>query len=133
MIGVRAIMDVSSLRSTLQRQGRDLGPVLVRFMQRIAVLVEQNSTKRLAGSGAPGAYPVPIRTGFLRRSMGSESDATSATVFNTAEYAGAIHAGYRPYGNPKANAIAARPFLADGTEETDIQGELNDALLKVFS
>lgn len=135
MTGVRVILDVSDLRARLAKQGRDLTPALRRFNQRIAILVEQGAEKRLRGGGgaAPGAYPVPIRTGFLRRSLASQSDDTSATIFNTAEYAGSVHAGYRPYGNSRATPIPARPFLADALEDTDIVGEFNSALAMVFA
>lgn len=132
MIGVRAILDVSDLTATLAREGRDLSPALRRFTRRIAALVEQQATKRLSGGGAPGSYPIPTPTGHLRRGMGSESDDTSATIFNTAEYAAANHEGFRAYNNPKARVIPPRPYLADGIEATDIPGELNDALVRVF-
>lgn len=132
MIGVRAIMDVSHLRTTLARQGRDLSPALRHFMRRIAGLVEENATNRLSGSGEPGSYPIPTPTGNLRGSMGSESDDSSATIFNTAEYAAAAHAGFRAYNNPKGRVIPPRPYIADGINDTDIPGELNDALARVF-
>ena len=133
MTGLRVILDVSDLTRSLARQGREIGPALRRFNQRIAALVEQGARKNLTGAGAPGSYPVPIRTGALRGSLASESDQTSATIFATAEYAGAVHVGYRAYGRPNGKVIPPRPFLADALEQTDIPGELNAALEQVFA
>lgn len=133
MTGVRVILNVTDLQRTLTRQGRDLSPALRRFTQRIAQLVEQGAIQRLTGAGAPGAYPVPVRTGTLRGSVASQSDETSATIFATAEYAGAVHAGYRAYGRPNGKVIPPRPFLGDALAATDIAGELNDAVAQVFA
>lgn len=133
MIGVRAIFDVSDLRKRAAQIQLDLTPAFRRFFQRIAALVEANTGKHLSGSGAPGAYPVPVRTGTLLGSLASEFDESSATVFATAEYAGSVITGYRAYGRPNGKVIPARPYLPDGINDTDIAGELNDALQRVFA
>jgi phage gpG-like protein len=133
MTGVRVILNVSELTSWAAQTGRDIGPALQRFNQRIAALVERAAIKNLSGGGAPGSYPVPVPTGTLRGSVGSISDQASATIFATAEYAGSVHIGYQAYGNPHAKIIPARPYLADGIEAVDIEGELEDTLTRVFA
>lgn len=133
MTGLRVIFNITDLKAWADQTGRDLGPALRRFNQRIAALVERGAVKNLSGSGAPGSYPVPVPTGTLRGSVGSQSDETSATIFATAEYAGSVHAGYQAYGNPRAKIIPPRPYLADAAEAVDIQGELEDSLNRVFA
>ena len=82
--------------------------------------VQREASKRLAGHGEPGSYPIPIRTGHLRRSMGSRRDSDySGYVFNRARYARAHHDGFRPYNNPHASPIPARPFLTDAVAAVD--------------
>ena len=59
---------------------------------------------------------VPIRTGELYQSVGMRSDATTATLYATAEHAGFVHEG--------TSRMAARPFLRMGIE--DSLGEIED-------
>lgn len=91
-----------------------------RGTRNVLLAVEQKATANLSGSGAPGSYPIPVRTGNLRRSMGvrQESD-TVGYVFNRAVYARAHHEGFHPYGNKKAKRIPARPFLTNAAEAVD--------------
>lgn len=103
---------------------------LQRALRKIIALVDRGQVKNLTGGGsaAAGAYPVPIRTGFLRRSGGSRVEPRAGMVFNTAEYANAIHnGGVHPYGNPNAQVIAARPFLQDAADRVDHLAIMADA------
>lgn len=72
------------------------------------------------GSAKAGAYPIPIRTGTLRRGVGFKVDDDSAFVYNTSVYARAIHDGFRPYGNPHARPIPARPYFDDMLDKLDL-------------
>lgn len=132
MAGLRVILDTGQLQDALGASRAQLSPALRRFFQRIATLVERGAIKNTSGSGAPGGYPIPIRSGDLRRSIASEFTAASATVFSTAEHADAQQAGYRPYGNPKAAPIRPRPFTHDAARQAPIEDELADALTRVF-
>jgi hypothetical protein len=88
----------------------------------IAITVERGATKNTSGSGnaAPGSYPVPIRTGTLRRSIQSRFGARDAMVVAAAQYASAIHNGFTPYGNPNARlSYIGRPFLQDAVDAID--------------
>lgn len=77
--------------------------------------------KRLQRS-ATGAYPVPVRTGHLRRSLamlfpgqskaGLSAGLDEAIVYNPAAYAWAIHQGREDMGTE------GRPFLSDAVKDT---------------
>lgn len=83
-----------------------------------ALAIENAAIANLTGSGEPYSYPVPIRSGFLRGSMKAEQPLpVLAIVFNSAEYAWAVHSGdvHEWAGNVKR---PARPFLDDAVEST---------------
>lgn len=103
-------------------------------MRDITIGVEREAVKRLTGgSKPPGSYPVPVRTGFLRRSMGSRYNTESGIVYNTAIYARAIHEGFSPYGNPRvAYPIGARPYMTDAVAAVDPTVVVEDALNKAL-
>lgn len=91
-----------------------------RGTRNVLLAVEREAVKNLSGSGAPGSYPIPTPSGTLRRSMGVRQESeTVGYVFNRARYARAIHAGFKPYGNPHAHVIPARPFLSDAAASVD--------------
>lgn len=97
---------------------------LRRGMANIGAQVERAANRNLSGGGAPGAYPVPRRTGNLARSLGSQVGRRHVVVFNDAEYAGAVHDGFRAYGNPAAPHYPGRPFLSDAANQVDALGLL---------
>ena len=132
MAGLVATLDTTEIQAALGVSRAQLTPALRHFFQRIAVLVERGGEANLRGSGAPGSYPIPIRTGDLRRGQGSESNSRSATIFNTSIHADAQQAGYLPYGNPRAKPIPPRPFNWDAARAAPVEDELADALAKVF-
>jgi hypothetical protein len=92
-----------------------------RGVRRWLLEVEAGAVRRTTGSGAAGDYPVPIRTGALRRYHGVRQLGDAAgLVFNRAAHAHAIHStGFRAYGNPHAPFHQPRPFLADAAREVD--------------
>lgn len=77
---------------------KTLDAALNRGMKKAATGVNRAAIKNLSGSrkAEPWTYPVPVRTpGGLRANQGMQIDSpTTAYVFNTAAYAGAIHSGY---------------------------------------
>lgn len=95
---------------------------LARAMRRALVAVEGAAADRLTGSGAPMSYPVPVRTGFLRRSLGSQLiGVAEGMVFNTADYAHAVHSGRvgLGYGRRGTRQVKPRPFLEDALRDAD--------------
>lgn len=84
-----------------------------------AVEIEAEKNLRGAGTSAPGSYPVPVRTGFLRRGLGSTASGNRGLVFNAANYARKIHDGFQPFGNPIARAVPARAFFDDALAAVD--------------
>jgi hypothetical protein len=90
-------------------------------LRRIALEVERRQVDNLSGGGTSpaGSYPVPIRSGNLRRSTGFRVEPLVAFVFNTALYARAIHNGFVPYGNGRNSKMRAREFLLDAGKATN--------------
>jgi hypothetical protein len=89
---------------------------LAKAMRKAVFAVEASAVDFLTGSGAARGYPVPVRTGFLRRALGSKVESqTSGIVFNSAGYARAIHSGEIAVGfkGRQRKKINARPFLED--------------------
>lgn len=90
--------------------------------------VESAAQDNLGGEGKPFSYPVPVRTGNLRGQLGAEKlSATAAEVFDTADYAWAVHEGvfnqWAGRGKTRRVHKPARPFLTDALTEagpTDI-------------
>ncbi len=103
-------------------------------LRNIAIAVERGATARLSGPGtaASGTYPVPVRTGYLRRAMGIEVATRSSATFNSAQYAGPIHNGLRPYGNPHARMVPGRAFLDDAVAAIEPADIMQTALAKVW-
>lgn len=101
---------------------------VARGVRKATIAVERAAAQRLTGSGAPMSYPIPVRTGYLRRSLGVRVLETEGMVFNVAEYAWAIHEGRKDI--PKLNK--RRPFLEDALKDADpglvIQTEVRGAL-----
>lgn len=78
--------------------------------------VHNQAVELVSGGGEPGSYPVPVRTGNLRRAMGYRVETiASGIVFNDAGYAQAIHSGELAVGyrGGKRKRVDGRPFLED--------------------
>ena len=97
---------------------------LAKRLKKATVMVNTYAENNLGGSNgaAPCTYPVPARTGNLRRSQQFKLvDPTFSMVFNTAAYAGAIHEGYvsRWAGRGKhvMASHARRPFMHDAVDK----------------
>jgi hypothetical protein len=105
---------------------------LLTGLRTIGIKVERGANQRLSGGGRPGSYPVPRRTGHLARSLGSQVAPREVVVFDSAEYAGAIHGGFRAFGNPHAPEYGPRPFLDDAAAAVDAGAELFAALEPVL-
>lgn len=88
-------------------------------LRRIVAAAEEEIGKRAAGGSASGDYPIPVRSGFLRRSTGSKVGQAEALVFNSARYARAMQEGYHPYGNKRAAKMPPRRFFDDGIAAVD--------------
>ncbi len=90
------------------------------LLRHLAIQTERTATALSTGSGAPGSYPIPVHTGFFRRGFGFELKPSRAIVFNSSNYARALHDGYRPYGNAAAMPISPRPYFDDAQDKLDI-------------
>ncbi len=106
----------------LREMQRDMPQVLQRTITRGTVGTYNEAFDLLGGPKVPaGAYPVPIVTGNLRRLLdwlkpGERKGEFKAgnlegIVYDTAEYADAIHQG-----TGSSAKFGARPFITDGFE-----------------
>lgn len=104
-------------------------------LRKAALAVERAMVKRLSGSGAPWSYPVPVRTGFLRRSTFVQMpDSNLAVVGNSASYANAVHTGYvsewAGRGKHRMRMKAEpRPFLDDAVKDVDPASIVRDGIV----
>lgn len=107
-------------------------------LKRIAIEVHRESTDFLNGPASPaGAYPIPVKTGHLKRSLDFLPPGKSKTVggltfragpleskvYNSAQYSRTIHEGL-----DSSKKYGERPFLVDGFEEADKAGKINKIL-----
>jgi hypothetical protein len=117
-----------------------LDSALSRGVKKAATLTNRAAIANLSGNrkAEPWTYPVPVRTpGGLRaqQQMQIES-ATSAYVFNTAAYAGAVSSGdvseWAGRGKHRMATRPSRPFIDDAVEIEQplmvIQNEVVEAL-----
>jgi hypothetical protein len=109
-----------------------IGTAVHRFLQDVSARVDREQTRNLSGSGAPGAYPVPRRTGNLARQAGHSVTRTQAVVWNAAPYARAVHEGFHAYGNPAAPYYGPRRFLSDAVATVDPIARLRAALAEAL-
>jgi len=125
------------LADVYAQRAQRLTAALRRGMKRALLLVEKDASQRLSGSGSstPGAYPIPVRSGNLRRGLGVRRlGDTSGLVFNRSNYARAVHStGFHAYGNERAPFYEPRPFLSDAIEAVNptdvVRAELAKAVL----
>lgn len=95
--------------------------------------VEAEALHNLSGGGVPFSYPVPVRTGNLRGQLGAEKlSPTAAQVFDTADYAWAVHEGvfnqWAGRGKTRRVPRPARPFLTDALRSAEPLGVIVDEL-----
>lgn len=105
-------MNITSNARTIanryRRRIRALNGALAKGLRKAAAAIDREQVANLSGakSDPPGSYPVPVRKGTLRGGHGwAVNDHKRGAVFNTTEYAMAIHND--------------RPFLDDAVEAVD--------------
>lgn len=117
---MRVVFNGAEVREAFARRSRAIRPSRRALLRQLAIQTERAAIELSSGAGAPGAYPIPIRTGHHRRGFGFELRDDHALVFNTGVAARALHDGFRPYGNPNATPIRARPYFSDALKRLDI-------------
>jgi len=117
---IRVISDVKSTIKRLKRYEKGIQKSLNRGLSKWVLMAHKSARRLLSGSGksAAGAYPVPVRTGQLRRAQdyilpgkskhGITARQGDAYLVNTVRYAAAIH--------------KKRPFAQDGINQTRSEG-----------
>lgn len=103
---------------------RELGPAmhaaLHRGMRKALNRLERHAAINLSGAGAPWSYPVPVRSGNLRRSLRREQrSAVEGYVIAGASYAWAIHEGEMEVGGAM-RSYTRRPFMDDASDAVDV-------------
>lgn len=95
--------------------------------------MEAAAVKNLSGSGKPYSYPVPVRTGNLRRARTVQQPEPGLGVIAfTADYAWAVHTGkvneWAGRGKTRKIQRTARPFAQDAVDSTDPAHYVIDAV-----
>lgn len=86
--------------------------------------IESEAVKNLSGDGAPFSYPVPVRTGNLRRDRTVQQPEPGIGILAfLASYAWAVHEGevgeYEGRGKTKIVQRSPRPFAQDAVDKVD--------------
>lgn len=90
-------------------------------LRNAAILVEREQIKNLSGNGEAGSYPVPVRTGNLRRGAFFDvAHSGFAVVGNTTAYAMPVHSGDLTTKDGLEYSVPARPFLDDAADAVDV-------------
>jgi phage gpG-like protein len=120
---LRQIFDVAQVQAAMGQGAAAIPAARQALLRNLGIQAVRTATRLAGGPGTakPGSYPIPIRTGTLRRGMNFEVQDNVAIVFNDTVYARAAHQGFQPYGNPRAHAIPGRPFFGDAIEQLDLQ------------
>lgn len=115
----RTVVDASDTVKLLDGTARNSRAAARALMRSLAIQLQRAAVKRSSGpnTAAPGAYPIPRRTGTHARGFAIELSDRSAIVFNANVYARSLHDGFKPYGNPHAKVIPARPYFDDAMEK----------------
>ncbi len=119
---VRVVFDAREMILVTGNAARAVRPSTRELLRILAIQAEGHAIDLSKGPGTakPGAYPIPIRTGTHRRGFGFKVNERDAIVFNTGVYARALHDGFKPYGNPHARPIPARPYFDDAIARLDL-------------
>lgn len=128
-MAARIVVDAGEVERSAAAMAAEVGPSERELLRELAIQALRGARKRANGPAdgtvsvkrgkLPGAgnYPIPVRTGTFGRGFGMRTLQHSAIVFNDTVYAGALHDGFRPYGNTKAMVIPARPYFNDALEQ----------------
>lgn len=129
---VRIAVDGSEVQRAAAASVNALQPANRDLLRELAIQVARGARMRANGPAmgqvrarrgrlpGAGSYPIPVRTGTFGRGFGWKVGRDNAIVFNDTAYARALHDGFRPYGNPHAMAIPARPYFDDAMDDLDI-------------
>lgn len=110
----RTTSNAQRLALTYRQRQRRFAAAIKRGLRRIGVMVNTQQVLNLSGSGSapPGSYPVPVRTGNLRRESNWRIPQPNAVVIrNTADYAITIHRD-RPYLHEAADSVDPSQVMA---------------------
>lgn len=113
------ITNAAAVARRFEDYARKLDAAAARGLRKIITRVDREQVKRLSGglADAPGAYPVPARTGHLRRETFFEMVGdTQAIAGNAATYAAAVH---EADGGSSSAKFGRRPYLEDAVNAVD--------------
>lgn len=115
----------------------ELRTAITFHLSRAALAVERAQVRRLSGGGQPYSYPVPVRTGHLRRStFVRKLGEFEFAVGNTADYAHAVHSGkvreFAGRNKPRIVQRSPRPFLDDAVEDAKPEDIVSDGIVQTF-
>ncbi len=119
---MRVVFDAQEMILVTGNRADGVRPATRALLRNLAIQVERRATKLASGPGSakPGAYPIPVRTGFFRRAFGFAVAERESRVFNASNAARSLHDGFRPYGNLNAAPIPGRPYFDDALDAIDL-------------
>lgn len=137
MTGVQVETNAEAIAEAIRTRGDELRRAIGTGLRKAALAVERAQVKRLSGGGEPYSYPVPVRTGHLRRStFVRKLGEFEYAVGNTASYAYAVHSGnvneWAGRGRRRMVSRPARPFLDDAVQDAQPEGIVFDTVEHVF-
>jgi len=109
-------------------------------MRSALIATETEAVKNLSGSNsdAPYAYPVPVRSGNLRRNRTVQQPSPGLGLINfNSDYAFAVHSGivmqFAGRGKSKKVQRPARPFAQDAVDKVDPEHFVLDAVAQAVA
>lgn len=112
--------------AAIARKAAGIAGAVGQGMRSALLATESEAVKNLSGSNsdAPYAYPVPARTGNLRRNRTVQQPSPGLGLINfDSDYAYAVHSGkvteFAGRGKTRQVQRAARPFAQDAIDKVD--------------
>lgn len=125
-MGVRVDTNAIEVERVFRARAEHWDRLLDISMRKSLIALDREAAKLLSGSGDAWTYPVPIRSGNLRRGQRTQQPSpVLGFVLNVTSYARAIHTGLISVGRGagrKMKQFRARPWLTDAAERADVPG-----------
>lgn len=122
-------VDSGDAAERFRARARGFMAAVHKALQRVVIEVNREQVANLSGSGAgeAGSYPIPVRTGNLRRSA-DWGFLDEQTAFVTAGGAQAPYAFQVHEGLGTSSRYGRRPFQDRAAQDTDVAAIIGDTL-----
>ena len=122
MIGIQT--NAPEVAAAIAAKRDAIAAAVQKGMRSALLAVEAEAVRNLSGGGKPYSYPVPVRTGNLRRARTvQQPEPGLGLIAFTADYAWAVHSGkvtqWAGRGKTREVQRTPRPFAEDAVETVD--------------